>query len=289
MIRRPYRAGSFYPADPGKCRAEAEALVHAAQPPAELPQSLRGGLVPHAGWVFSGQTAAVTLKALADQDRLGRLVLLGADHFGTAGEGALYDEGAWNTPLGDVPIDEDLAGALAESVAALRADPAAHAREHSIEVQLPLIQVLCPDARIVPILLSPTAAAVATGRQIGEVLKARFPDAAVVASTDLTHYGPSYGLTPAGAGSQGMQWARDNDRRILDRIESMQPEAVIEEASARLNACGAGAIAAAMAACAAIGATRGQCLEYCGSDDTMKNLYGQEAQDRVGYAAVVFV
>ena len=289
MIRRPYRAGSFYPDDAPRCRAEAEALIQAAQVPADIPRTLHGGLVPHAGWAFSGRTAAVLLKALAGVDRLNRLVLLGADHWGTAGGGALYDQGAWETPLGQVPIDEELSAALAESVPALRRDPNAHAREHSIEVQLPLVRILCPVARIVPILIAPDDAAVDTGRAIGKTLNESFPDAGVVGSTDLTHYGPSYGLTPAGVGSPGMQWARDNDRRILELIKSMRPDAVIGEASARLNACGAGAIAATMAACAAMGATRGACLEYCGSDDVMMDLYGQRAQDRVGYAAVAFV
>ena len=289
MIRRPYRAGSFYPDDPGQCRAEADALIQAASAPGEMPPTVYGGLVPHAGWAFSGHTAAVTLKALAGRDRLKRIILIGADHWGTAGGGAVYDRGAWQSPLGQVPIDEEMAASLVESVAALRPDPEAHAREHSIEVQLPLVQALCAEAQIVPILVTPDAAAVATGTGIGEVLKASFPGAAVVGSTDLTHYGPSYGLTPAGVGAEGMKWARENDQRVLALIEAMRAEAVIEEAAARLNACGAGAIAATVAACSALGATRGDCLEYRGSDEVMRDLYGQQAQDRVGYAAVAFV
>ena len=74
MIRRPYRAGSFYPDDPDRCRAEADALIQAAPTPAEMPPTLCGGLVPHAGWAFSGSTAAVTLKALAGRDRLMNLL-----------------------------------------------------------------------------------------------------------------------------------------------------------------------------------------------------------------------
>ncbi len=288
MIRAPYRAGSFYPAAAAPCRAEADAAIEAAHVPEDTPETIYGGLVPHAGWAFSARSAAMTLKALAGRGRLTRVVLFGADHWGLAQGAAVFDTGAWSTPLGDVPVDEDLASALVESVDSLHANDQAHAREHSIEVQLPLLQILCPEVKIVPILVTPDPGVVETGRRIGELLQRDFPEAAVVGSTDLTHYGPSYGLMPAGVGAAGMQWAKDNDRRVLDLIESMQAEAIIEETSARGNACGGGAIAATMAACSALGAARGICLDYCGSDEIMRDLYGQQADDRVGYAAVAF-
>ncbi len=288
MKRKPYRAGSFYEASERACRRAGEAVLARAELPDDLPAGIVGGLVPHAGWVFSGATAAVTLKALASQKRMGRVVIFGADHWGLAGGGCVYDSGAWETPLGDAAVDEELAAALLESVKPLVAEPAVHAREHSIEVQVPLMKMLNDRVRIVPISVPPAPEAVAIGRAVGEKLAADFPDAAVVGSTDLTHYGPQYGFTPGGVGPAGLEWAKDNDRRLLKLIELMRPEQVIEEAAARQNACGAGAVAATMAAAAAMGAARGVCLQYTTSAEVMARTNMGPADDAVGYAAVIF-
>jgi len=288
MARQPYRAGSFYAADEASCRRHADDLVNRATLPEDLPQAPCGGLVPHAGWVFSGRTAALTLKALAERGQLGRVIVFGSDHWGVADGAAVYDQGAWETPLGAVPVDEELTAALLAAVEGLRPDRRAHAREHSIEVQLPLMQVVCPEVRVVPINLSPSQQAVQLGRKIGELLKRDFPKASVVGSTDLTHYGPSYGFAPGGLGPAGLAWARENDGRLLKLIQTMQAEKVIEETAARHNACGGGAIAATMAACSAMGATRGICLEYTTSAEVMERMHSGGGADCVGYAAVIF-
>ncbi len=288
MKRQPYRAGSFYEAGEDACRRSARKILDEADLPENLPENLFGGLVPHAGWAFSGLTAATTLKALAKRDRLKRVVIFGADHWGTAGDGAVYDKDAWLTPLGEVPIDEELADALLKNCSLLRADASAHSREHSIEVQLPLMQVACDDVQIVPIIISPTPNAVQTGREIGEVLARDFPDAAVLGSTDLTHYGPQYGFTPGGTGSGGLEWANQNDARVLELIELMEADKVVAETAAHQSACGGGAIAATIAACSAMGATTGHTLKYTTSAEVMRDVYSQQSDDSVGYAAVVF-
>jgi len=249
--------------------------------------------VPHAGWTFSGRTAALTLKALATTAGLARVVIFGSDHWGIAGPAAIYNEGAWASPLGEVPIDEGLAWELTTDCKALRPDLRAHAREHSIEVQLPLMQVLAPDVRIVPISVAPGPEAAAIGRAVGQTLARltggkKGKPVAVVGSTDLTHYGPQYGFTPGGTGRDGLAWSRDNDRRLLKLIESVQAERIVPEAASRHNACGAGAIAATIAGGRRLGAARGVCLDYTTSADVMETVYQQRADDAVGYAAVVF-
>lgn len=288
MKRQPYRAGSFYEAGEDTCRRSARKILDEAALPEDLPENLFGGLVPHAGWVFSGLTAAMTLKALAKRDRLKRVVIFGADHWGTSAGAAVYDKDAWLTPTGEVPIDEDLAGALLVNCSLLRADTEAHSREHSIEVQLPLMQAACDDVQIVPIIISPSPNAVRTGREIGKVLARDFPDATVLGSTDLTHYGPQYGFTPGSTGSAGLEWANQNDARVLKLIKSMEAEKIVAETAAHQSACGGGAIAATIAACSAMGATTGRTLKYTTSAEVMREVYSQRSDDSVGYAAVVF-
>lgn len=288
-IRKPYRAGSFYQADPRLCRQEAQQLLGQVVLPADLPAVVQGGLVPHAGWVFSGAVAATTLSALARRGRLERVVMFGADHWGQA-TGSVYDQGAWQTPLGPVSIDEELAAELLASCPLLRADPQAHQREHSLEVQLPLMQVLSESSqlRIVPILVGPDQHAAQIGQQVGQLLRRKFPQAGVVGSTDLTHYGPQYDFTPAGIGPEALQWACQNDHRLLDLARAMQADQIVPHAQHNHNACGAGAVAATVAACARMGAAAGLLLQYATSAEVMLRVYHATSDDAVGYAAMIF-
>ena len=287
-VRQPIVAGAFYPRSPDVCRRDVERLVQAAELPDDLPARLVGGIVPHAGWVFSGALAARTLKALLAGGGVRTAVLFGADHRGTVREGEVYPRGAWRTPLGDVPIDEDLAAAVLEGTDCCRANPDAHAGEHSLEVQVPILHVLAENLRILPIAVPPTDLAPRVGSAVGKVLAGR-EDVCVVGSTDLTHHGSRYGFAPGGRNEAGEQWARANDRRMIDRMESMDAGAVVAEAREHHNACGAGAIAATLAASRELGATRGLCLAYTNSYEIVHEKYPWELDDStVGYAAVVF-
>jgi len=287
-IRQPARAGSFYEASASSCRHHAERLISSADVPDDLPARLFGGLVPHAGWTFSGSIAALTLKALHAAAPLERVVLFGADHVGTVRRGELYDSGVWRTPLGDAPVDEELAGALLQACDAMRPNPDAHAMEHSLEVQVPLLQALSPSVRIVPVAVPPDDIAIEIGRTVGETLTAKFPGVRVIGSTDLTHHGGHFGHFGA-PGEEGVKWTEQNDRRMIDLVESLSCEQVVAEAAARRNACGAGAIAATTAACRAMGATRGICLKYDNSHRIVREKFPYETDDTtVGYASVVF-
>ncbi|MBL7141407.1 MAG: AmmeMemoRadiSam system protein B, partial [Planctomycetes bacterium] len=202
-------------------------------------------------------------------------------------------EGAWRTPLGDVRVDDRLAGEILSRGAAdnlVQANVAAHESEHSIEVQLPLIQHLFPEARIVPILVPGDGRAVALGRLVGEVIRDRRADAVCLGSSDLTHYGPMYGFTPKGMGEAALRWVRDeNDRRMLDLIAGLKAEEVVPEAKDHLNACGSGAIAAALAAGRVLGATKGVIVRYTTSFDVMQERMGRADYDAaVGYPGAVF-
>ena len=110
--------------------------------------------------------------------------------------------------------------------------------------------------------------------------------APAIGSSDLTHYGPRYGMAPAGTGQQGIEWTKANDRRLLDLVVQMRADEIVVEARAHHNACGAGAIAAAMAYAAELGASRGLVLEHTNSYEAMP--LGAPS-DHVGYAAVALV
>jgi AmmeMemoRadiSam system protein B len=288
-IRLPVRAGTFYEPSPASCRHHAEKLIAQAELPTGLPAVLLGGLVPHAGWAYSGKLAAMTIKALARNPQADTFVLFGADHYGTASQGEVFDSGVWRTPLGEVQVNTELATALLSDCPVLRSNPDAHAEEHSLEVQVPLLQVLCPAARIVPIAVPPLPLAVDIGKAVGRVLAERFPAARIIGSTDLTHHGGGHFPAPGGHGPQGEKWSRRNDRRMPDLVESLAADQVVQEARLHQNACGAGAIAASVAACKVMGATRGLVLQYTTSYEVIHAIYPGEPDDTtVGYASIVF-
>ncbi len=246
-LRSAALAGQWYPGDRAGCEAFLDAVL-ASPPPPPLEGPLLGGVVPHAGWVFSGAIASTVYRALA-RDRADRtVVVLGAVHRVPLTRAAIAPDCAWDTPLGEIAVDMDLAAEIAAIGPDLvEREGAAHpAGENSIELQTGLIRGLWPEARIVPILVPPSSRAVPFGTALGRILAAREQPAVVVASTDLTHYGYG-GWSPAGSGESAVRWVKEeNDRRFLDLVLGLDAEALVPEADARRSACGAGATAAAV-------------------------------------------
>ncbi|CAN5578876.1 hypothetical protein BH09PLA1_BH09PLA1_14400 [soil metagenome] len=162
-----------------------------------------------------------------------------------------------------------------------------HRREHAVEVELPLIAAAWPDAAIVPVEVPTIALAEEIGRQIARHVEAMKLDAVILASSDLTHYGPAYRFAPAGVGLNGLKWAKQNDRRLLDRIEKFDPGEIVPEVQSNFNACGGGAIAAMLSACHELGANVACVLHHANSYETLAVIDPQPPDNAVGYASVV--
>jgi len=299
QTRKPAVAGQFYPDDRETCLAEIHQCLPAEVPGEGLPEPLVGGLVPHAGWTFSGALAALVFAAVKRRcGPVGTFVICGAAHSYLGSQPVVDGSDAWETPLGTTGIDGALRQLLLEREVAV-ADAAAHRREHSIEVQVPFIQHLFPDARIVPIIVPPNESALALGRVLAEAYatagsatgsKASDPSAPIcIGSTDLTHYGPRYGFTPMGIGSEALHWASEvNDRQFIDLALGLEPQRLLANALENGNACGPGAAAAVVAAAKQRGATKGVLLAHTNSNEVMLREMGTVSRDSVGYAAIVF-
>lgn len=295
MIREPAFAGRFYAAGAGACRAAvADCVRRASNPPvvgegATDADRVFGCVVPHAGWAYSGGVAARALGELAKRAHPDVLVVFGAIHVPGVGQPSVFERGAWETPLGLIQVDDRLAERLLGQTGLLRNDPHAHDGEHSIEVEVPLIQALLPETCIVPIMVPVDGHAAALGRAIGRTCRSYGVRAAFVCSTDLTHYGPSFGFASHGVGEDGLLWAKEvNDRRMIDLILAMEGEKAVEEAVTNRNACGGGAIAAAIEASKAMGSKRATLLEHATSYEIDLSIGQGRAHDSVGYAAMAF-
>ncbi len=285
MIREPVVAGRFYAAQRDTCRSELlDLLQHAGPIEVRDSATLVGGLVPHAGWVCSGATAAKVFKALSARQPKA-IVLFGGVHRYRGREAALFGSGRWDTPLGPVDIDARLAERILGHTNLIVDDPYAHEDEHSLEVQMPFIRQLFPQAKVVPIMVPITPSAHEVGQAVARTLTSYQYDALVLGTTDLTHYGPGYGFAPKGEGVKGNMWAKEiNDRRFIDLVCAMKAEELVVEAAAHRNACNAGATAATVAAALGLGATQGILLEHTTSSEVL----GKDSSDSVGYAGIVF-
>jgi len=251
----------------------------------DLPNPLYGGLVPHAGWRYSGPCAAWTFAALKRNSPPPEVVvMLGAVHSVRVSRPTVCDYTCWRTPVGDLYVDRAVKKALI-GTGMVEVNSEAHAFEHSIEVQVPMLRYLLPDAQFVPIAVPPDGTSLAFGDALAHVLGNDERRVAVVASSDLTHYGDAYGYSPAGKGDDGMAWARANDETLLESVEEMDPEGVLEHAMRKRSACGSGALAAAMTTCAKLGAKQGQVLLRTSSNE---ELPAGETDLWVGYASAVF-
>jgi len=283
-IRPADRAGSWYPASRASCESRLQELLDGAV--AALPESSGepvGGIAPHAGWDFSGPTAALTFGFLRPSDAQ-VVALFGTDHYGLRGA-ALMGSGTWQTPLGDVHVDEGLGRAIVEQAGrAVSDDLEAHLDEHSIEILMPFVRYCFPEATVVPIIVPRGAPSREIGYTVGRVLAGSGRRALAVGSTDLTHYGPNYGFTPRGVGVESLEWVRnENDRGFLDLAEAMRADELVSHAEDSRSACGARAAAAAIACCQALGATRGVVLGHTTSHDVIP--MGRPTSF-VGYGAV---
>ena len=290
QARKPIVAGQFYPGQHDSCVDEINECLKARTLSKSLPETIAAGIVPHAGWTFSGSLAALVFSAIKQRhQKVHTFVIFGAAHGYFGQSPAVYETGSWITPLGEVAIDEELAGAVLSSGTAV-SDSAPHRAEHSIEVQLPFIQYLFAGAKILPILVPPGGQAVALGTSVGGIISAdEHKKIICIGSTDLTHYGPRYGFTPMGTGAEALKWAdRVNDQKFIDLALKLEPQSLLTSAAENCNACGAGAAAAAVAAAKKLGKTKGLLLAHTNSNEIMLRKMGATSAESVGYAAIVF-
>jgi AmmeMemoRadiSam system protein B len=281
-LRKSVFAGSWYPAGAKECEQEIQAYL--AEAPRNMAADRRfiGGIVPHAGWFYSGSIACNVIHELAKGESPDVIALFGM-HLHPGAPRYIMAAGAWQTPLGDIEIESVVAEALLERFDFEVEDHRHFTRDNTIELQLPFVKRFFPAARLLPIGVPPHPDSIAIGQAVAELAAERNLRLKVIGSTDLTHYGTNYGFTGHGSGSAAVDWVKNaNDRRIIDAMLAMAPEAVIEEALASQNACCAGAAATALAAARQMGAARAETLAYASSYDK------SPGDSFVGYVGIVF-
>jgi len=272
LLRRSRLAGYWYPGTAAPLR---DALGRMAGPPAAEPSGLDKSaacavIVPHGGFQQSGRVVGETLSRV---DIPRRCIILGPHHSGSHSAWSLMAGGAFETPLGEVAVDEALAERVAASCPLLVVDEQAHGGEHAIEAQLPWLQWLGPpDLAIVPLLISrerPEEFDAVAAALAGVIRDAGEP-VLLIASADLTHYRPA-------------RVTAERDARLLDAVCALDGERFIRLVQEQQDVvCGYGPIACAMSAARRLGAAAGQVIRYATSADS-----GGDPDSAIGYAGVL--
>jgi len=251
MIRRPVVAGQFYPQTEASLRKMLSGLID----PASEKQGAIGVIMPHAGYVYSGQVAGLTISKV---DLKKTVVILGTNHTGRGERFSIMTSGSWMTPLGEVKIDTEIACSMLKEGPLLKEDTLAHLQEHSIEVEIPFLQYLKNDIKIVPISVSPQAE-LSECQRLGEDMANGFKkigrSGLFMASTDMTHY-------------ESEEIAKEKDRLAIDAIMDMSEEKLFNVVKEKdISMCGLSAACGLISVCKNLGAKKAGLVKYQTSGD----------------------
>jgi len=267
MIREPAVAGQFYSAHPEGLRKSVLSFVGSTEP--SLPAM--GVVAPHAGFMYSGAVAGAVYRAVKLPKRF---IIMGPNHTGKGVALSLYPEGQWRTPLGLAAIDEELNRLLALECSLLIKDKAAHAREHSIEVQLPFLQLLADSPSFAAICVGTTdyVALEALGHALARVVQSADEPVLLIVSSDMSHYEPA-------------EVASRKDGYAIDCILKVDPRRLYQTIFEKdVSMCGFAPAVALLTACRDLGASKGQLIRYANSGDV-----SGEYTKVVGYAGIAIL
>jgi AmmeMemoRadiSam system protein B len=268
MLRLPAVSGRFYPSDPLELTALVHKYTNAGSPPEHV--RVKACLVPHAGYMYSGHVTGAVLARISIPKKI---LILGVRHYPRGEQAAILSNGAWRTPLGDAPIDEPLADALRKACPLLREDSIAHSEEHSLEVQLPFLQVLAPDFTFVPVALGSVRFEdlVTVGEAIGRILESLHENVLLLTTSDLNHY-------------EDDATTRVKDHKAIDQLLAQDACGLYDTCrNERISMCGLGPAVAMLTAVNTLNLKRSELVKYATSADV-----SGDRDAVVGYAGMIF-
>lgn len=288
-IRHSAVAGQFYDANEVDLRNTIEACFTDARGPGEVPKvkkadiRIKGIIVPHAGYIYSGSIAAHSYKFLAENGFADTFIIIGPNHTGMGSGVSIMTDGEWMTPFGTTAINEIIAKQIHRDIIDL--DENAHKYEHSIEVQLPFLQYIVGNKNFnfVPICMGMQD--LATSQEVGAILANVIRDSdeniVIIASTDFSHAGFNYSSMPP-ENIRIDEFAKKQDKLAIEQILKMDSKALIETVEKKnITMCGYGPVIVLITAAKQLGATKAELLKYGTSYEV------QPSTSCVGYGSIV--
>ena len=268
-MRSPAVAGRFYPHKPDVLLRELDQYLQPASPDEQVIDSAIGCVVPHAGYMYSGHVAAAVYRLLPQRKHY---VVIGPNHWGRGSPLAVMSDGVWGTPLGQVPLDRELANEIRKGCPLLAEDAGAHASEHSLEVQIPFLQRSVGQFSFVPIAiaLADYTTLEKLGHAIASAAKRSAEPVLIVASSDMNHYEPD-GIT------------REKDDKAIAEILRLDPSGLLEVIRDEdISMCGFAPTVAMLVAAKELGASQARLIRHATSADA-----GGDRDSVVGYAGII--
>jgi len=263
-VRSRVLPAGWYPASETTTKAEIEKFISGVSPLAAGTRVF-GGIVPHAGWDFSGKLAARVFYLTAKLTQPQVVAVFGG-HLGGDSPLLLVTNDAWETPLGNLPLATEFYAPLKQRLTLEEDDP----RENSIEVQLPMVKYFFPKAKVLALRVPPSEKALELGEAVVAVAQELKVSLLGFGSTDLTHYGLNYGWAPKGYGPEAVKWVKEvNDKEFVDAALKLDASTLLKLAARDQCACSAGAAAAAIVAAKKLGANKAHLVDYYTSYDIM--------------------
>ena len=273
-------AGSWYPATAAACEASIKGFLKENQESSE--DSFIGGIVPHAGWYYSGSIAFRVIASLTSFEKIDTIILFGG-HMHKQSEPFILTHGAVETPFGPIEVDEELTDKICTGISIRKRSPLKFPDENTFELQYPFIKYFYPDAKIVVCGVAPSFFAAIIGSMAASEALNLYRNVRILGSTDMTHYGPDFGFTSAGTGEKAVEWVKTkNDRNAIKAIKEMDESKIIAQGLENKNMCCAGSVAAASAACKKLGAVMAVELDYATSFEKSASA------SFVGYAGILY-
>jgi len=275
QIRTPAVAGMFYPGEKNELKESIhQCFLHSfgpgKLPPTEEKKKIYGVICPHAGYIYSGPIACHSFYSISSESPE-LFIIIGPNHWGVGCNVAAMKDCSWETPLGQVEVDSDAASELSKISNIVDLDFFSHTKEHSLEVQVPMLQEVYSKFKILPIILidQEKNAAEEIGEAVATISKQK--NSMIIGSSDFTHYEPN-------------EFAHNQDKALIEPILDLDVDQfykVLYEKN--VTACGYGAIASTMIACKKLGATKGELLKYATSGDVTG-----DTSSVVGYGSIIF-
>lgn len=282
--RRPSFAGSWYPADPAGCEAMIREFMESDRFVSRTDQEAVAGIVPHAGWFFSGDLACSVIAALRGEKQAPQpdVVVLFGMHLPQESRPYIMPQGAWQTPFGNLTVAEDICRPLVDEFPFIIESSSGFTPDNTIELQLPFVSYFFDNPMVVAMGVPPSQTALKIGERVADLAAELGLSVKIIGSTDLTHYGVNYGFMPRGSGRAAFEWVRaENDRRVIEKMLAMDAAGVIAEGLSNHNACCPGAAAAAIVAAERVGAQKAVLSGYSSSNEKAPG------DSFVGYAGLV--
>ncbi|MEN4007195.1 MAG: AmmeMemoRadiSam system protein B [Methanobacteriaceae archaeon] len=278
MIRKPAVAGIFYKSNPDSLKKQIEWCFKHPLGPGKIPEmgskrEIKGAMAPHAGYAYSGPVAAHSYSRIVEDGFPDTFVIVAPSHTGLGSSVSTMIQGEWETPFGNVKIDEQFAEKLVKDTLIIDVDESAHVQEHSLEVHLPFLQYFSKDFKIVPVSMWMQDMETSTeiGKSIKKTAETLGRDMVVIASSDMTHYKPQ-------------SIAKRDDAQVIEAIKIMDEKLMIKRImDLNVTMCGYGPVTAAMIASKELGAENAEILKYATSGDITGDMSAV-----VGYASAVF-